>query len=504
MIYDFRINERGSTATLCENPPDVSTRISPTLHSTHAEEPLDNLLTQNGFDRDQHEWIRANIERGTLGLACNRLPEHVEVEDAYPEDVLSMGNEHQSQGYEEIGQAALEAGEVAIVTLAAGSGTRWSQGSGVVKALNPFAQLSGRHRSFLEVHLAKSRRSARRFGATLPHVFTTSYLTHEPIEAQLNQTNGSAGDIPLYLSRGSAVGLRLVPTERDLRFAWEEQLQEVLDEQKQKVRHSLQEALIRWAKTTGEASNYTDNLPQLCLHPVGHWYEIPNLMLNGTLATLLTQHPALRSLMLHNIDTLGADTDPALLGLHLSQNACLSFEVVPRLFEDRGGGLARIQGRPRLVESLALPRERRRMEAILVQLDDHLGRHRSPARGLRPEPRNFARRETRIPQRACFRSTHANLRNPQRRQTPLGPRPGRRFPSAPVGTTVGRHVVTARSGYSILRSIAKTRSAVEVDRTTRRLASRRLCRAHRVPLRLLKLESDPVRVNSKTITSPRR
>jgi hypothetical protein len=35
----------------------------------------------------------------------------------------------------------------------------------------------------------------------------------------------------------------------------------------------------------------------------------------------------------------------------------LTFEVIPRRIEDRGGGLARIDGKVRLVEGLALPRE---------------------------------------------------------------------------------------------------------------------------------------------------
>jgi nicotinic acid mononucleotide adenylyltransferase len=35
----------------------------------------------------------------------------------------------------------------------------------------------------------------------------------------------------------------------------------------------------------------------------------------------------------------------------------LSFEVTTRRLEDRGGGLARVQGRPRILEGLAMPRE---------------------------------------------------------------------------------------------------------------------------------------------------
>ena len=53
---------------------------------------------------------------------------------------------------------------------------------------------------------------------------------------------------PLHLSPGRAVGLRMVPMARDLRFAWEEMPQQLLDEQAQKVRDSLHAALIDWAQ----------------------------------------------------------------------------------------------------------------------------------------------------------------------------------------------------------------------------------------------------------------
>ena len=62
-------------------------------------------------------------------------------------------------------------------------------------------------------------------------------------------------------------------------------------------------------------------------------------------------------MLLHNIDTLGAEVDPALLGWHIETGACLSFEVITRRLEDRGGGLARVNGMTRLVEGLSMPRE---------------------------------------------------------------------------------------------------------------------------------------------------
>jgi hypothetical protein len=72
---------------------------------------------------------------------------------------------------------------------------------------------------------------------------------------------------------------------------------------------------------------------------------------------MLTAQPALKWLMVHNIDTLGANVDPAILGLAIASKATLSFEVVPRRIDDRGGGLALVNGRPRLLEGLASPRE---------------------------------------------------------------------------------------------------------------------------------------------------
>src|SRR5262249_55500922 len=54
---------------------------------------------------------------------------------------------------------------------------------------------------------------------------------------------------------------------------------------------------------------------------------------------------------------VGADLSAALLGLHISLGSCLTFEVINRRIDDRGGGLARVDGRPRLVEGLAMPRE---------------------------------------------------------------------------------------------------------------------------------------------------
>jgi hypothetical protein len=400
VVYDFAINETGTNATLlcgddalmpanyytlqvpgllradalsmsplrrgelerftaaCRTNPEFAgmtqalfDHMLPSRPETESNEKasLRALLDEYGFDRAEHEQIRNDLLSGRIGLAQNRLRATRLVEDAHAEQMNSC---HRS-----IGMEALAEGRVAIVTLAGGIGTRWTRGSGVVKALNPFCKLGGRYRNFIEVHLAKSLTVGRECSAMLPHVITTSYLTHDAISTNLASENNYDYPGPLFLSSGRSIGLRMIPMVRDLRYAWEETTLQVLDAQAQKVREGLHAALIQWAQISGEASDYIDNAPMQSLHPVGHWYEIANLLRNGTLEQLLATRPQLKYLLIHNVDTVGANADPAILGDHIHSDAALTTEVIARHVEDRGGGLARVDGHVQLLEGLAFPSE---------------------------------------------------------------------------------------------------------------------------------------------------
>lgn len=360
----FRRAELDRFSEACRTDPQLSgmvqrlfDRLLPSAGDGEAgQEDLQSLLDKYGFDPMLHEQIRADLRSGRIGLAQNRLPVNSQIEDVSAEDVFDARFELPAE-LRDLGMDALASGAVAVVSLAGGTGSRWTKGAGVVKALNPFCKLDGRHRNFVEIHLAKSRRISRLCGTYLPHIITTSYMTHEPIKEFLAAEDNYGYPGPLILSPGRIVGLRLIPMARDLRYEWEETPQQILDEQAQKVQESLHAALIAWARQMGEGSDYTDNIPMQCLHPVGHWYEVPNLFRNGVLARLLAERPNLKYLMVHNIDTVGVDVDPGLLGYHIQQGSALTTEVVPRRVEDRGGGLARIDGQLRLIEGLALPRE---------------------------------------------------------------------------------------------------------------------------------------------------
>lgn len=318
---------------------------------------LDDLLEELGFDQDQHDRIRKDLKSGRIGLAKNRLPVNTIIEDVEKADI-NLQEDLTNSELIRIGNDSIKNGELAIVTLAGGVGSRWTKGAGVVKSLNPFVRFNGKHRNFLEVHLAKTKKTQTESSVQLQHVFTTSYLTHsaiaEFVESSMAQTSGTK----VYLSSGKVIGLRLIPTERDLRFLWEEMPQQQLDEQAQKLRESLRAALIGWSRSAGEAEDYRDNIPSQCIHPVGHWYEIPNLFLNGTLKKVIDDNPSVKHLLVHNIDTLGASADPALLGFHIKNQNTMSAEVITRRLEDHGGGLGKINGQLRLIEGMALPNER--------------------------------------------------------------------------------------------------------------------------------------------------
>jgi len=98
---------------------------------------------------------------------------------------------------------------------------------------------------------------------------------------------------------------------------------QVLDEQKQKLRTSRPRGPYHWARQQGEAP-ITRHTPLQCLHPVDIG-RVPNLLRNGVLRSMLQERPQLKHLLLHIFDTLGADLDPALLGVHIDREL-LNFE----------------------------------------------------------------------------------------------------------------------------------------------------------------------------------
>ncbi|NMC62358.1 MAG: UTP--glucose-1-phosphate uridylyltransferase, partial [SAR324 cluster bacterium] len=205
-LSPMRRAELNRFGALCRTNPELRgmvqllfDRLFPRVKDkSSGEKTLGELLNQNGFDAEQHERIRSDLRNGRIGLAQNRLPASTVIEDVRVEDVTLCWKET-SKETKALGERSLAKGEVGVVSLAAGLGSRWTQGAGVVKALNPFARLGLRHRSFIEVHLAKSRKVGNQVGIYPIHVITTSYLTHDPISDMLSHSNNYDYPGPLFL-----------------------------------------------------------------------------------------------------------------------------------------------------------------------------------------------------------------------------------------------------------------------------------------------------------------
>lgn len=360
VVYDFELNHEGITAKLLTGSdalvPSIESCI-PDAGETDKEINETDMVEKYGFDVRSHEHTKSLLKSGWIGLSENSLPDTTNIHDVEYEAISHFEDEEPDSAFVAKGMDSLKRNEIAVVTFAGGMGSRWTSGGAVVKPINPFINIEGKYRTFIELHLAKSRKTGELSGNRIPHVFTTSYLTHNAITEYLDIFDYFGYREGLYLSPAKSIGRRVYPMARDLRFFWKEQLQQKLDENVQKVQDDIHNALIEWATLKGEGEDYDENRSTLRFNPPGHWYEIPNLLKNGVLARMLRNNPGLKYLLCHNIDTLGANIDPAILGMHIEGGNCLTFEVTPRRIEDAGGGLANIDGHIRLVEGLALPRE---------------------------------------------------------------------------------------------------------------------------------------------------
>jgi UDP-N-acetylglucosamine pyrophosphorylase/galactokinase/mevalonate kinase-like predicted kinase len=362
LVYDFKLNHSGITSVIMSGE-DKFVPSSATLTGLSKSSSLDEMSEEKikkkyGFDARSHDHMKNLLRSGDIGLAKNRLPSDTKIEDVPYEAVVHCESDvRRDDELFQTGVDAIMEGKTAVVTFAGGMGSRWSHGSTVVKSINPFIRIGGRYRTFIEIHIAKSRKTSSDFGCHIPHIFTTSYLTHDAIERYLKEFDYFGYSPDLFLSQGRSIAHRVYPTKRDLEFFWQQQFQQKMDDNVQKVMESTRAALIKWTESRGEAEDYSENIPILRFNPPGHWYEVPNILKNGVLSNILSSFPNVNYILCHNIDTMGVSVEPAVLGAHISMGNCITFEVTPRRMEDAGGGLAMVNGKMRLVEGMALPRE---------------------------------------------------------------------------------------------------------------------------------------------------
>lgn len=200
-----------------------------------------------------------------------------------------------------LGEESLRRGEVSVVILVGGAGTRFGGG---VKALVPI--IDGR--TILELRLENVRQVGQRYGASVPVAMMTSPLTHEDIEAWVSQ-QGLGRDVLLFPQRMLP---RLTPS-------WE---------------------LYRGADG------------QLSFAPSGHGDFFRAFRESGTAQEL--RRRGVRHVFFSNVDNMGATLDPVIVGLHVKQGKEMTVEVTPRANTqgtlDTGAAPVRIGDHLQLIE----------------------------------------------------------------------------------------------------------------------------------------------------------
>jgi UTP--glucose-1-phosphate uridylyltransferase len=193
-----------------------------------------------------------------------------------------------------VGERAIAGGEVAVAVLNGGMATRFG---GVVKGIVP--ALDGR--SFLEWKLEDAA------AAGVPFVVMNSFATDDPTRAFVRD-RGLAE--PAYFTQSAL--LRLTP-------AGELFLED------------------------GRPSPYAP----------GHGDFLRSIRSSGVLSELRSR--GVRTLLLSNVDNLGARVDPLVVGAHLAGGRPLTAEVTRKRPGDVGGAPVLVDGRPMIVEGFRFP-----------------------------------------------------------------------------------------------------------------------------------------------------
>ena len=262
------------------------------------EAELNEQLEELGglsFDRKQLERFAPQIASGRLCEASNRLAKPPEIVESEAIDRLDELAE--TERLRELGRHALQAGEVAAAVLNGGMATRFGGAvKGVVEAFGG--------KSFLEIKL----RQARRQGPA-SFLVMNSFATHYATLRFLKERGLLSSTLPFL----QAVSLRLTPEGEVFRDA------------------------------DGALSPYAP----------GHGDFLGAVRSSGTLNLL--RERGVRAVLLSNVDNLGAELDPVVVGYHLAHGRPLTCELAETRGGDVGGTVVRVNGQAQVVEGFRFP-----------------------------------------------------------------------------------------------------------------------------------------------------
>jgi len=225
-----------------------------------------------------------------------------------PGDVrrLAPAGSWQGDAVVDAGRQALHGGRVALVLLNGGMATRFGgKVKGVVDALPG--------RSFLALQAERIRLLREETGQDLPLVLMNSFATDTATRE--------------HLEGNDWFGL---PRESVLSFVQSGQ-----------------------PRITKDGALFRDGQGKASIYGPGHGDLLPSLRRSGVLAQL--RERGIETILMANVDNLGAGLDAQLLGHFLASGKSMMVEVAPKLPGDVGGAPAAVDGQVRLVEGFAFP-----------------------------------------------------------------------------------------------------------------------------------------------------
>ena len=244
------------------------------------------------LDRARIDAHARAIAEGELGTSSNLAPGRVEPAGREHVEELEALAAGERAELERLGADAIARGRVAVAVLNGGMATRFGGDvKGIVEAVGG--------KSFLEIKLAQ----ARRLGP-VPFLIMNSFATHAR-SLDFLARRGLAREVRVFLQN---VSLRLTPR--------------------------------------GDALQ--DEEGRVSLYAPGHG-DFPESLVYSGLAAELAQL-GVETVLLSNIDNLGAELDPLLIGLHLARGRALTAEVAEKAAGDVGGAPALDAGKIELLE----------------------------------------------------------------------------------------------------------------------------------------------------------
>jgi UTP--glucose-1-phosphate uridylyltransferase len=262
-------------------------------------EELRSALARFHFDRVPFAALRERTRAGGDLEAAHRITRPVAPPPAGCALAPPPSGSDARRALRDEGEAAIARGELAVVVLAGGMATRFGS---VVKALAPmFEEGSAR---FIDVKLA-------------------DLAQHPAVDATLMTSFATDGTIRAALAREGLTHVHVAPQFVSLRLA-------------------------------ADGSLFRDDRGDPSPYATGHG-DLPDaLAQSGALARLRAK--GVRTVLVSNVDNVGATLDPVLFAMHRASEKRVSVELVEKEPGDRGGLPVLCDGRLVLAEAFRLPK----------------------------------------------------------------------------------------------------------------------------------------------------